>query len=55
VIAAQLGISLQTVKWHVSRLLSAHGVETRTSLVREALRPATGERMTPARPEAIAP
>lgn len=36
-IAARLGISLQTTKWHVSRLLAAHGVDSRTSLVREVL------------------
>lgn len=36
-IASRLSVSLQTVKWHVSKLLLAHGVETRASLVREAL------------------
>ena len=33
-IAADLDISLQTAKWHVSRLLAAHGVVSRVALVR---------------------
>ncbi len=38
-IAADLGVSLQTVKWHVSRLFGAYGVDSRISLVREVLLP----------------
>lgn len=37
-IATRLRISERTVKWHVSRVKSHYGAESRTALVRTALR-----------------
>lgn len=41
-IAAQLMISQQTAKWHVSRLFLAFDVSNRAGLVRAAVGPAHG-------------